>query len=174
MTTNGEETHRPRLEKLSWVVNQPAPSPFFQDASVQSGGSMAVCSDRTYGTPTPSIVCDAAGQIDSVIVASQIVVRPLAEIILVNLSPVIPSAALSATPAPPSQSQTQVILKTERKSLLIPISAIFSEGIKPPGVRVHLGAPDVLFDGLVRWNQAQQPSGSFDFRLWCYKCSICN
>lgn len=89
---------------------------------------MAVCSDRMYGTPTPSIVCGAAGQIDSAIAVSQIVVTPSAEIVLVNLSPVIPSAALSAAPALPSQLQTQVILKTERKSLLIPISAIFSEG----------------------------------------------
>lgn len=113
---------------------------------------MFICGARVCALlPTPSIVDDAAGQIDSAIVASQIVVKPSAEIILVNLSPVIPSAALSAAPVPPSQSQTQVILKTERKSLLIPISAMFSEGIKPSAASLcaHLRAPDVLFDCLV-------------------------
>lgn len=53
----------------------------------------------------------AAGQIDSEAAASQIIVKPSAEIIFVNLSAVIPL-----------QSQTQLILKTERKSLLIPMS----------------------------------------------------
>lgn len=91
------------------------------------------------------IVSDAAGQIDSEIVASQIVVKPSAETIFVNLSPVIRSARLSAAPVPPLQSQTQVILKTERKSLLILMSAIFSEGIKPAGVSVSLKVLDVLF-----------------------------
>lgn len=129
------------------------------------------CSDGTHGTPTPSIVGDTAGQIDSAI-ASQIFVKLSAKIILVNVSPVIPSARLSAAPVPPLQSQTQVILKTERKSQLIPISAIFSERIKPAEVSVRLKVLDVLFD--VLFNGIKQLSGSFDFRLCRNICSICN
>lgn len=103
-----------------------------------------ICSDGTHGTPTRSIVGDAAGQIDSEI-ASQIIVKPSAKIILVNVSPIIPSARLSDAPVPPLQSQTQVILKTERKSRLIPISVIFSKRIKPAGVSVRLQVLDVPF-----------------------------
>lgn len=136
---------------FGWIVKQPPCSPFI------SGG---FCSkwiiygrlQRSHArNSTPSIAGNAAGQTDSEM-ASQIVVKPSAEIILVNVSPVIPSARLSAAPVPPLQSQTQVILKTERTSQLIPISAIFSEGIKPAGVSVRLKVLHVLFDCLVQWN----------------------
>lgn len=56
MTTDSEETHWARLEKLDYKSSGPRPL-LFHNAFVQSEDLWTSAANQTHGTPTSSIVC---------------------------------------------------------------------------------------------------------------------